>query len=82
VLQYSKVGIVNKKEQLMTTVEKIQAEIKMLSPEEYADLRMWFFEREWEAWDRQLEADVEDGALDFLVEEALAEKVQGRLKEL
>ena len=66
----------------MTTVEKIQTEIASLSPQEYADLREWFFERDWEAWDRQLEGDVEAGALDFLIEEALAEKAQGQLKEL
>ncbi len=66
----------------MTTVEKIQSEIKSLSPEEHAHLRVWFFERDWEQWDRQIEKDVESGKLDFLIEEALAEKGQGHLKEL
>lgn len=66
----------------MTTVEKIQSEIKLLSPEEYTLLRLWFFERDWEQWDRQLERDVESGKLDFLIEEAFAEKAQGQLKEL
>jgi hypothetical protein len=66
----------------VTTVEKIQSEIKSLSPEEYAHLRLWFFERDWEQWDRQIEEDAESGKLDFLVEEAFAEKAQGRLKEL
>lgn len=66
----------------MTTVEKIQSAIKSLSPEEYAHLRLWFFERDWEKWDRQIERDSEAGQLDFLIEEAFAEKAQGRLKEL
>ncbi len=66
----------------MTTVEKIQSEIKSLSLEEYARLRHWFFERDWEQWDRQIEKDTESGKLDFLIEEALAEKARGQLKEL
>ncbi len=66
----------------MTAVEKIRSEIESLSPEEYADLRLWFFERDWEQWDRQIEEDAESGKLDFLIEEAFAEKGQGRLKEL
>jgi hypothetical protein len=52
----------------MTTVEKIQSEIESLSPEEYAHLRLWFFERDWEQWDRQIERDAEAGKLDFLIE--------------
>lgn len=66
----------------MTTVEKIQFDIKSLSPEEYAHLRLWFFERDWEQWDRQIEKDTESGKLDFLIEEALAEKAEGQLREL
>ena len=66
----------------MTTIEKIQSEIKSLSPEEYADLRQWFFERDWEQWDRQIESDAAAGKLDFLIEEAFAEKGQGHLKEI
>jgi len=66
----------------MTIIEKIQAEIKSLSPEEYAHLRLWFFQRDWEQWDREIEEDVESGKLDFLIEEAFAEKAQGQLKEL
>lgn len=66
----------------MTVVEKIQSEIESLSPEDYADLRQWFFERDWERWDSQLLRDDKAGKLDFLIEEALAEKAQGRLREL
>ena len=66
----------------MTVVEKIQAKIVSLSPEDYAYLRQWFLERDWTAWDSQVEEDVESGKLDFLLEEALSEKMQGRLKEI
>ena len=37
---------------------------------------------DWEQWDRQIERDAESGKLDLLIEEAFAEKEQGRLKEL
>jgi hypothetical protein len=66
----------------MVTVERIQSEISALTPEEYASLRQWFLERDWDRWDRQLEKDAESGKLDFLLEEARTEKDQGQLREL
>jgi hypothetical protein len=33
-------------------------------------------------WDKQLEADVADGKLDFLLEEAIAAKSQGTRQDL
>jgi hypothetical protein len=65
----------------MTRVEEIQSAIESLSLEEYAQLRQWFSEKDWERWDRQIEKDAESGKLDFLIEEALEEKKQGRLME-
>ena len=66
----------------MTILEKIQSEIKALPPEEYAHLRQWLLERDWAYWDAKLERDVAAGKLDFLFEEARAEKAQHQLKEL
>ena len=37
---------------------------------------------DWEKWDRQLEADVRDGRLDFLIAEALEAKEDGTLQKL
>ncbi len=71
-----------KKELTMSTVEKILRSIESLSEEEYARLREWFAERDWEKWDNQLEEDSESGKLDFLIEEASDEKEKGKLKEL
>ena len=62
-------------------VEEIQVAIESLPYQEYVRLRQWFSERDWEKWDRQIEADSESGKLDFLIEEALDEKAQGTLKE-
>ena len=66
----------------MSKVERIQTEIESLSDEEYSKLRKWFSERDWEKWDRQIEADSGSGKLDFLIKEALDEKSKGNPKEL
>jgi len=66
----------------ITRVEEIQVAIESLPYQEYIRLRQWFSQREWEKWDRQIEADSESGKLDFLIEEALTEKAKGILKEL
>lgn len=62
----------------MGRVEKIQAEIESLPQEEYVRLREWFTERDWDAWDKEIEADSRAGRLDFFVKEALDEKADGR----
>jgi len=66
----------------MTHVEQIQAEIKALSQEEFIQLRNWIAEQNWSLWDQQLEIDVTSGKLDFLREEAMVAKSQGKLQEL
>lgn len=66
----------------MSTLEEIQSAISSLSSEDYARLLQWFTDRDWEQWDRQIEEDAASGKLDFLVEEAMNEKAQGRLQEL
>jgi hypothetical protein len=67
---------------IMSSVEEIQLAIVSLAPEEYARLRAWFIERDWEQWDQQIEADAQAGKLDFLIAEAMAEKAQGHLRDL
>ena len=66
----------------MTQLERIQDEIEALSHKDYVRLRKWFAEKDWEEWDKQIETDANAGRLDFLVEEAMAEKAKGNLKEL
>jgi len=63
----------------MLKVEKIQSEIESLSDDEYIRLRIWFSERDWKKWDKQIEIDSESGNLDFLIKEALDEKVKGNI---
>jgi len=66
----------------MPNVEEILSSIESLSKEEFARLREWFYDRDWERWDREIEENSKSGKLDFLVKEALAEKADGKLKEL
>ena len=54
----------------MRKVEDIERQIGELSREELAELREWFLEQDWEAWDAQFEADVHAGKLDTLGEAA------------
>ena len=66
----------------MTQVEHIQSEIEALSQEDFVRLREWFAEKDWLLWDKQLEVDIADGKLDFLLEEAMTAKSQGQLQDL
>lgn len=47
----------------------LKGEIEKLSPEEFAELRNWLLEKDWEAWDRQIEQDA-SGKLEELFETA------------
>ncbi len=66
----------------MSNVEEILSSIESLSKEDFVRLREWFFERDWERWDKEIEYDSKSGKLDFLVKEASSEKKDGKLKEL
>lgn len=66
----------------MSNVEQIQAEIEALSPEDFRRLREWFAEQDWLLWEQQLETDIADGKLDFLLDEAMTAKSKGKLQDL
>lgn len=63
----------------MLQLEQIQTEIEALPESDFVRLRNWFAQKDWERWDRQIEADVAAGKLDFLRWEALEAKTQGEL---
>ena len=52
------------------SITEIQQAILVLPEAEYARLREWISELDWERWDQQLEADADASRLDFLVDEA------------
>ena len=61
---------------------ELETEVERLSEQDYGKFRRWFLERDWQAWDRGLEADSASGKLDFLVQEARDAKRTGRLRDL
>jgi len=66
----------------MKTFEDLKAEIEALPHREYMKLVHWLSERDWDAWDQEIENDSAAGKLDFLIEEALEEKGKGKLRNL
>ncbi len=66
----------------MVQITKIKKEIEQLPKQEYVNLRQWFAEKDWEAWDKQIEEDSNSGKLDFLAKEALQEKNNDKLKAM
>jgi hypothetical protein len=64
------------------TVQELEKAIAKLSPQELAELRAWFWERDQEEWDRQIARDSEAGKLDKLVEQARRDYAQGNGREL
>jgi hypothetical protein len=66
----------------MRKVEHIERQIGELSREEFVELRDWVLERDWAAWDGEIEADARSGKLDKLLEEAQSDFKAGRTREL
>ncbi len=66
----------------MTKLEAIEREVQNLTPEELTAFRAWFFEHDWQAWDREIEHDSAAGKLDRFANEALAEHERGETTEL
>ncbi len=69
-------------EKTMNRVTDLEKAVKELTEQEYCEFRKRFLERDWEMWDRQIEADSNSGKLDFLVREAFEAKKRGDLREL
>jgi hypothetical protein len=66
----------------MSRVENIENQIKELSRDELTALREWFADFDRDAWDRQMEADINAGRLDALAERALRDHEAGRSAKL
>ncbi len=62
----------------MSTVQQLENTVRQLSAEELAAFRSWFAEFDATEWDRQFDADVSAGRLDWLVEEARRDSREGR----
>jgi hypothetical protein len=65
----------------MTKIEELEMAVTSLPEEDYSRFRQWFLDRDWEKWDREIEADVENGKLDFLLQEAAEAKDNHQTKD-
>ena len=54
----------------MSKVDELKTAIEKLPQEEFSELARWLSEKEWEGWDKEIEADSDASKLDFLVREA------------
>ena len=66
----------------MAKVDELKMEIEKLPREDFSELVRWLSVKDWERWDKEIEADSEAGRLDFLVREAFEAKAKGTLKDL
>jgi hypothetical protein len=66
----------------MNSLERVQEQVRALSPEELAEFRAWFLEYDQQAWDSQIEADAAAGRLDVLAEKALRDHAAGQTTPL
>ena len=66
----------------MAKLKTIEEEIERLSPAEFAELREWPLEKDWEQWDRQIEEDAAAGKLDELFERARDAHRAGKTREI
>lgn len=66
----------------MSRIDELKAQIESLRSDEVAEIFRWLSEKDWESWDKEIEADSRAGKLDFLAHEARGEKAKGTLKDL
>lgn len=65
----------------MSSVVEIESAIANLPKKEFWELASWFDDIKNRTWDEQMKTDAGSGKLDFLFEEAEAERAAGRLKD-
>jgi hypothetical protein len=66
----------------MSTLEQIEAAILTLPSNEFNRLRQWLSDVDYQRWDEQLEQDINEGKLDALAEEAIADFAAGRCRKI
>jgi hypothetical protein len=60
---------------------EIESAVARLSTDKLLQFRQWFAQFEADQWDRQIEADVAQGRLDRLANEAIRQFQAGRCRE-
>ena len=62
----------------MGAIELLERDVQKLDDRAFASFRAWFLDYEQARWDQQIEMDSASGALDALVDEALADHRSGK----
>ena len=66
----------------MTKIEKLERDVRSLSPKDLTTFREWFVAFDAAQWDQQFEQDVKAGKLDALADAALEDHRAGRSRKL
>lgn len=66
----------------MTRIQRLEQEIRKLTPSELTAFRKWFQDFDADQWDEQIEEDVLSGKLESLAQKALADHKAGRTSEI
>jgi hypothetical protein len=66
----------------MSTIEEIKSAIFHLSRKDLESFRDWFYKYEAEAWDKELEEDIQAGKLNAFAERATKDFEEGRSTDL
>ena len=66
----------------MPSLQQIETEVAALPEPELRQFRSWFDEFDAQNWDRTLKTDINNGKLDSLAAEALAQYGAGQCKKL
>jgi hypothetical protein len=63
----------------MGNISKLKADVEQPNSSEQAEFRAWFLERDAQAWDARIAADLAAGRLDELIAEGKADRAAGRV---
>lgn len=66
----------------MTKIQKLESDVKSLSPPELAAFRAWYEKFDAKNWDKQIEADAAAGKLDKRAAQAIADYNAGKAKSI
>ena len=62
---------------MQADLNELKNVIRSLPVADCRSLHNWFIERDWQAWDGQIETDFESGKFDVLVRQGIQEKGAG-----
>ena len=66
----------------MSNLKEIEKAILSLPSHEFEKLKQWFFDLDYQRWDKQIEQDIADGHLEAFAQEAITEFESGNSREL